>query len=131
MRAVREGTHSEIARAIVAAHKDALGKGPESIRSYFLDDMLVVVTKGGITAMERTMLDHGNDEIVREIRRVLEVEMTGPLSEAVSEITGREVIAYRSQIMFAPDRVVAVYIFDGPLVDGEAANGSSPGAVAS
>lgn len=106
---------SNISSAIVRAHKQAFGKGPESVKATFLDDMLIVVSKGGITATERTMLDHGHDESVREIRRVMEIEMVEPLSAMVSEITGREVINYQSQIMFAPDRVVAVYVFSDTL----------------
>lgn len=83
--------------------------------------MLIVISKGGITTTERTMLDHGQDESVREIRRVMEVEMAAPLSKLVSDITGRQVTAYQSQIMFAPDRVIAVYIFDDTLASHEAA----------
>lgn len=107
-----------ISRAVMTAYKKALGKGPESVKSYFLDDMLVVVSKGGITTTERTMLDHGQPESVREIRRVLEIEMSDGLSQQISELTGRTVIAYQSQIMFAPDRVIAVYVFDDSSTNG-------------
>lgn len=106
---------NDIAREVVAAYKKAFGKGPENARASFLDDMLIVVIKGGITAAERTMLRHGHDESVREIRRVMELEMVAPLSEMVGQITGREVIGYGSQIMFEPDRVVAFFVFDDTL----------------
>lgn len=113
---------SRISSAVVQAQKKALGKGPENVKATFLDDMLIVVSKGGITTAERTMLNHGQDDAVREIRRVIEIEMVAPLTDMVSEITGREVIGYQSQIMFAPDRVIAVYVFDDAPVEHSAPN---------
>ncbi len=118
----------EISREISAAHKRAFGKGPDSIRSTFLDDMLIVVAKGGITPAERTLLDHGHEEAVRASRRLVEESMDESLRAIVAKATGRDVVSFQSQIMFAPDRVIAVFIFED---DAAGSFGASNGAVES
>lgn len=116
-----------ISTAVVRTMKKNFGKGPERVRAYFLDDMLVVVSKEGVTPAERTLLDAGKQAAVRDFRQLFEDHMKDELTAMIAEMTGREVISYRSQIMFEPDRVVAVYVFDDPLVTGAVADPGQAG----
>lgn len=113
--AQRQELLGRISTAVVQSVKKASGKGPEHVKSYFLDDMLVIVTKGGVSIAERTMLDGGRDDAVRTFRQVLDEQMAPALRELVVELTGRSVIGYQSQVTFAPDRVIAIYIFDDSI----------------
>ena len=107
--------HSLLARIsteMVRAKKEYFGKGPTRAKSYFLDDMLIVVMQGGMTTAEQTMLEFGEADKVRDFRQAFENQMTEPLTSVVEELTGRKVLTYQSQIMFDPDRVVEMFVFE-------------------
>lgn len=101
-----------ISTEMVRAQKRFFGKGPTQAKSYFLDDMLIIVLKGGLTTAEKTMLDFGEEDQVRQFRQNFENQMTDRLTEMIEQLTGRKVVTYQSQIMFSPDRVVEMFVFD-------------------
>src|SRR3954452_19329200 len=103
---------------MVRAKKQFFGKGPEQAKSYMLDDMLFVVMRGGLTAAEQTMLRFGRQNMVRQFRQLFENEMTELLTGLVEETTGRRVVNYQSQIMFDPDIIVEMFVFEEPRKDG-------------
>ena len=102
---------------MVRAKKQFFGKGPEQAKSYMLDDMLIVVMRGGLTTAEQTMLRFGRQNLVRQFRQLFENEMTEVLTGLVEQTTGRTVINYQSQIMFDPDIIVEMFLFDQPRED--------------
>ena len=101
-----------ISNEMVRAQKRFFGKGPTEAKSYMLDDFLLVVMRDGLTTAEKTMLEFGNPDQVRQFRQLFENEMTGRLIDIVEQATGRKVLTYQSQIMFGPDRVVEMFVFD-------------------
>jgi uncharacterized protein YbcI len=103
---------------MVRAKKQFFGKGPEQAKSYMLDDMLFVVMRGGLTTAEQTMLRFGRQNMVRQFRQLFENEMTDFLTRTVEQTTGRTVVNYQSQIMFDPDIIVEMFVFDQPREDG-------------
>jgi uncharacterized protein YbcI len=103
---------------MVRAKKQFFGKGPEQAKSYLLDDLLIVVMRGGLTTAEQTMLRFGQQNMVRRFRQLFENEMTEVLTGLVEEATGRTVVNYQSQIMFDPDVIVEMFVFDQPRQDG-------------
>lgn len=109
------GLLRELSRALVAAKKEYFGKGPEHCRAYMVEDLLFVVMRGGITTAEETMLEAGQKDAVREFRQRFQNEMTGHLTGAVEQLTGRKVINYQSQILFDPDIVIEMFVFEEPV----------------
>ena len=103
---------------MVRAKKQFFGRGPEQAKSYMLDDMLFVVMRGGLTTAEQTMLRFGRENMVRQFRQLFENEMTEHLTGLVEETTGRTVVNYQSQVMFDPDIIVEMFVFDEPRRDG-------------
>ena len=103
---------------MVRAKKQFFGKGPEQAKSYMLDDLLVVVMRGGLTTAEQTMLRFGRQNMVRQFRQLFENEMTEVLTGLVENTTGRRVVNYQSQIMFDPDVIVEMFVFADPRQDG-------------
>jgi len=88
--------------------------GPTEAKSYLVDDLLFIVMRGGLTTAEKTMLEFGQQDLVRQFRQTFENEMTKRLTDMVEEITGRSVCTYQSQVMFDPDVVVEMFVFDQP-----------------
>jgi uncharacterized protein YbcI len=103
---------ARLSNEMVRAQKKYFGKGPTSTKSYVLDDLLIVVMRGGMTIAEHTMVDFDQEERVRSFRQAFENEMTARLTSMVEEITGRKVLTYQSQIMFHPDLVVEMFVLD-------------------
>ena len=103
---------SRISNEMVRAQKKFFGKGPTKAKSYMLDDMLIIVMRGGLTTAEETMLEFGQQDQVRQFRQLFENEMTERLTDKMEELTGRKILTYQSQIMFDPDVVVEMFVFD-------------------
>jgi uncharacterized protein YbcI len=103
---------TQISNAMVQAQKNFFGRGPSSAKSYMLDDMLIIVMRGGFTTAEETMLEFGQQDMVRSFRQLFENEMTSRLQGMIEELTGRRVVTYQSQILFEPDVVVEMFLFD-------------------
>jgi uncharacterized protein YbcI len=103
---------SRISTRVAHIQKKAFGKGPVSTKSYMFDDMLLVVMRDSLTQAEQTMLGFGQPDLVRNFRQQFENEMTPRLVAEIEELTDRKVLTYQSQIMFDPDIVVEVFVFD-------------------
>ena len=105
---------ARISNEMVRAQKEFFGKGPTKAKSYMLDDMLIIVMRGGMTTAEKTMLDFGHPDLVRQFRQLFENSMTERLTDKMEQLTGRKILTYQSQVMFEPDVVVEMFVFDQP-----------------
>jgi uncharacterized protein YbcI len=103
-----------ISRELVAVMKQEYGRGPVSAKAYLIDDFLLVVMRGGLTTAERTMLEKGRPDAVREFRQIFENEMSQDLIAVVERLTGRKVVTYQSQIFFDPDIIIEMFFFAEP-----------------
>jgi len=103
---------AQISNAFVTMQKEYWGIGPLEAKSYMMDDLLLVVMRGGLTRAERTMLDFGQQDMVRNFRQTFENDMTQNLTGMIEELTGRKVLTYQSQILFDPDIVTELFVFD-------------------
>ncbi|MCW2957254.1 MAG: hypothetical protein JWP18_57 [Solirubrobacterales bacterium] len=103
---------AEISNAFVRMQKEYWGLGPVRAKSYMMDDLLLIVMRGGLTRAERTMLEFGQHDLVRNFRQTFENKMTVNLTKIIEDLTGRKVLTYQSQILFDPDVVAELFVFD-------------------
>ena len=103
---------SRIAVAMVGLKKRYYGKGPERAKAYVNDNHIFVVLDGGTTRNEQTLLEAGEEALVRQYRLAFQAAMTKPTTEAIEEITGRKVLSYHSQVVFDPDRSFEIFVLD-------------------
>jgi uncharacterized protein YbcI len=80
---------ARISNEMVRSQKQFFGKGPTEAKSYLLDDLLVIVMRGGLTTAEKTMLEFGQPDQVRQFRQLFENEMTERLTDMIERLTGR------------------------------------------
>ena len=107
---------AEITNRIVAFMREHYGRGPVKAKTYVLDNLIVcVLTDGGFTAIERTMMGGGEPERVLEMRRDFQRMMKERYSEMIEELTGRKVLAFLSQAHVEPDLTIEIFLMDGPL----------------
>ena len=107
-----QGLLARISNEMVRAQKEFFGKGPTQAKSYLVDDLLFIVMRGGLTTAEKTMLAFGRPDQVRQFRQLFENEMTERLTDMIEGLTGRKVLTYQSQVLFDPDIVVEMFVFD-------------------
>ncbi len=74
--------------------------------------MLVVLMRDGLTTAEQTMLDFGHPDLVRQFRQIFQNAVTERLSGLIEDLTGRKVLTYQSQVLFAPNLVCELFVFD-------------------
>lgn len=106
------GLRAELANAMVGLKKEFYGKGPEAAKAYLNDSYVFVVLEGGLTRNEETLLEAGEERLVRQYRLRFQEAMTGPTTEAVERLTGQKVIGYHSQITFRPTRAFEIFALD-------------------
>lgn len=91
-----------ISNAMVGMKKQFFGRGPSHARTYLVDEFVFVVMEGGLTQHEETLLEAGEEAIVRGARLRWQEVMEDIATGAIEKLTGREVIAYQSQVTFDP-----------------------------
>lgn len=69
-------TLAAISREMVRLKAEHYGKGPREAKTYLCDDWLFCVLKGGMTTVERTLLEHGDSDLVRQVRLRFQTNMT-------------------------------------------------------
>jgi uncharacterized protein YbcI len=114
---------SEVSNAIVALMKKYYGRGPTAAKSYLLDDNLVVVLQDGFTTVERTLLDAGQANLVREVRLRFQDAMGPEFTGEVARITGRRVLGYSSQVVFEPPTLFEMFVLE-PSAEADAQRAS-------
>jgi uncharacterized protein YbcI len=104
-----------LANTLVALMKEHYGKGPTAAKSFFNDEYVLVVLEDGLTQNERTLLEAGREDMVRDHRLAFQQVVTAEFCSAVERITGRHVLTYQSQIVFEPTRSFEIFVLDRPL----------------
>lgn len=101
-----------LANAMVGMKKQFYGRGPTAAKAWILDDYVFVAMEGGLTRNEETLLSDGKADLVRSYRLSFQ-ETVGPtVMKAVSELVGRRVLTYHSQIVFEPPRTFEIFVLE-------------------
>lgn len=99
-----------LASAMVGMKAKYYGKGPTKAKAYLEDQYVFVVMEGGLTPHEEVLIADGKEDEVRRYRLSFEESMRDTAVRAVSEIVGREVLDYHSQIVFRPPRTLEWFV---------------------
>ena len=110
---------SAISQAIVQIHAEHYGKGATQAKTYVWENLIVTVLRDVLTVAERTLVDVGRPDAVREVRSTFQSTMEPVFRSTIERLTGRRVWSFMSQI--DPVRGVGVEVFvlaplngDGP-----------------
>jgi len=107
--------NAAITREVVRIHTAAIGRGPRKSYTFHNGDMLVTVLLDVQTRAERTLISHGEGNAVLAMRRLSQRAMAAELKEAVSRLTGCEVIAFMHDNQLVPDMAIQIFVLDPPL----------------
>lgn len=109
-----------ISDGMVALLKEFYGRGPTRAKSYYQDDLVVCVLRGGFTRVEQTLLEGGRGPAVIQQRMEFQEVMRARFAEVIERATGRPVIGFMSGNQQQPDLMCEVFVL-GPtdLVDAD------------
>jgi uncharacterized protein YbcI len=111
-----EQRHGDVLTAIsdglVGLLKEYYGHGPSRAKSYYQDDLVVCLLRGGFSRVEKTLLDGGRGEAVIQQRMEFQEVMRARFIEVVEQATGRGVIGFMSGNQQHPDLMCEVFILD-------------------
>lgn len=124
--------HGDVLTAIsdgmVALLKEFYGRGPTRTKSYYEDDLVVCVLRGGFSRVEQTLLDGGRGAAVISQRMEFQGVMRARFDAVIEAATGRRVIGFMSGNQQEPDMMCEVFVLaPTDLVDKHEA--SSPSTV--
>ena len=105
-------TLAEISNALVGLHKRFYGKGPVRAKTFLVDSTVLCLLEGGFTIVERTLIDTGRDQIVRDLRHNFQLAMQDQYTEVIEKRLGRRVVAYLSQVHTDPDIAVELFMLE-------------------
>ena len=107
-------THGDVLTAIsdglVALLKEFYGRGPTGAKSYYQDDLVVCVLRGGFSRVEETLFDGGRGNAVIQQRMEFQEVMRKRFESVIEDATGRRVIGFMSGNQQDPDLMCEVFI---------------------
>jgi uncharacterized protein YbcI len=111
-RAERGALVSQLSREIVRLHARLYGRGPTKARSYLHREYALCVLEEIFTTAERTLIEAGSAEHVKETRQRFQ-EAVGPeFKQIVEDVTSRRVRVFLSQVDVDADLAVELFLFE-------------------
>jgi uncharacterized protein YbcI len=101
---------SAISDGLVGLLKEFYGQGPSRTKSYYQDDLVVCVLRGGFSRVEETLLQGGHGPAVIQQRMEFQEVMRERFEEVIEAATGRPVIGFMSGNQQHPDLMCEVFI---------------------
>jgi uncharacterized protein YbcI len=108
-----------VGNAISRLHREHYGRGATSTRTVINRNYVICFLNDIYTPVERTLIEAGNHETVKETRQAFQMAMRGMFTEAVEEITGRTVVAFMSQVHFGPDMAAELFVLEDGIAPAE------------
>jgi uncharacterized protein YbcI len=99
-----------ISDGMVALLKEYYGRGPTRAKSYYEDDLVVCVLRGGFSRVEQTLLEGGRGGAVIQQRMEFQELMRQRFEAVIERATGRQVIGFMSGNQQHPDMMCEVFI---------------------
>jgi uncharacterized protein YbcI len=99
-----------VSNAISRLHREYYGRGATRARTVVQGNFVIAFLEDIYTPVERTLLEAGEIDVVRQTRNAFQLAMRERFSTAVEEIMERKVIAFMSQVHFEPDLAAEVFV---------------------
>ena len=113
-----------VSEGMVALLKDFYGRGPTRAKTYYEDDLVVCLLRGGFSRVEQTLWEGGRGSSVIQQRMDFQDLMRERFNAVIEAATGRQVIGFMSGNQQNPDIMCEVFILSGTdLVDDEIPGG--------
>ena len=99
-----------VSDGLVGLLKEFYGHGPTRAKSYYQDDLVVCLLRGGFSRVEETLLAGGRGQAVIQQRMEFQEVMRERFTGVIEEATDRRVIGFMSGNQQHPDLMCEVFI---------------------
>ena len=121
------GVLTAISNGMVVLLKEFYGRGPTRTKTYYEDDLVVCLLRGGYSRVEQTLLEGGRGASVIQQRMEFQELMRERFGAVIEDATGRRVIGFMSGNQQDPDIMCEVFILaPTDLLDDHELPGSRP-----
>ncbi len=104
---------TQISDGLVSLFKEFYGRGPTQAKTYYQDDLVVCLFRGGYTRVEQTLLEGGRGEAVISQRMEFQELMRHRFEDVIRAATGREVVGFMSGNQQEPEMICEVFVLNG------------------
>jgi uncharacterized protein YbcI len=98
---------------MVALMKEFFGRGPTQAKTYYHDDLVICLMRGGYTRAERTLWEGGRGAAVIQQRMDFQELMRERFAAVIESATGRQVVGFMSGNQQDPDIMCEVFVLTG------------------
>lgn len=109
-----DGTQlAAISNALVGLHRRYFGRGATKAKCYQVnDDLILVELRDAYLTVERTLIERGQVNTVRQTRLTFQQAMFQEFIEAVEHVAGRQVCSYASETITSPEAVLEIFYLE-------------------
>jgi uncharacterized protein YbcI len=108
----RTSAASVISKAISKLHRENYGRGPNTVRTVVGHDHVITFLEDIYVPVERTLVDAGEVDAVRQTRLAFQRAMKADFTQIVEQATGRKVRAFLSQVHIDPDISCEIFVLE-------------------
>ncbi|HEY8497150.1 MAG TPA: DUF2294 domain-containing protein [Limnochordales bacterium] len=105
-----------LTKSILQFEKDYIGRGPQSIRTYIVEDLIVVRLRDALTVAEQKLIESPDGaNLVKQMREKLLEESRLLLNQIVYQITGAKVVSMVSSVDIERAERILLFTLDTNL----------------
>jgi len=101
-----------ISNGITRLHRDHYGRGATTVRTVMQRNYVMCMLEDIYTPVERTLIDAGRSDAVRDTRTIFQDTMRPGFVEIVEKALERKVVAFMSQVHFDPDMSAEIFVLE-------------------
>lgn len=101
---------TQISNTAVALHREHFGRGPGAAKTHVADNLVVCILTDVFTPVERTLIEAGQEERVRETRAAHRAATEDVYKQRMETVLGRKVEAHLSSVHVDPDVAVDIFV---------------------
>lgn len=107
---------AKISKALIAFEKEHMGRGPVDVKTYIIEDMVLIRLRGVLTPAEGHLAkDEDGIHLIKQVRAKLLENSYGILADSIKGITGCSVISFHTDISTKTGERVIVITLDDDL----------------
>jgi uncharacterized protein YbcI len=107
---------SEVSNAIIRFKRDYMGRGPQEVRTFIIEDMVVIRLRGILTPAEQRLAQledpHRGRDLIKQLRVELIEHGRELLVQSIMEILGLGVISLHTDISTRTGESVIVFTME-------------------
>jgi uncharacterized protein YbcI len=106
--------HDRLCKEIILFEKEIMGRGPEEVKAYIIDDLIVLRLRGVLTRAEMKLLEHSDGEkemaLIKEFRQKLIEKNRGQLEQMVEEVTGCRIRSIHTDLSTVTGERIIIFV---------------------